>query len=319
MRRDFKVPLATCVLLTLALVLVIEISPLQLAGQSRTSTASLSGIVTDPQGARVPGATVTLVSQNLGTIRKFTTNSTGIFSFGLLPPASYNLKIEAPGFGTYELNGIVLEVGQDVDLNPALLSVGQVSQQVVVNGESSLLTTENANIGSEISGNQMLEMPLNFRSSLSLVFLDASNRWLDQGALGGSVDTADQDQSLMATGGQFFGANGFLLDGSWNGMMAYNGVIYVPSIDTVQEFKMQTYSFTAQYPMTQGNTVSVITKGGTDQFHGDVYEFLRNYALDSNYFFNKISGLPRPATRMNQFGATDRRAALYSGSLSAAS
>jgi hypothetical protein len=147
-------------------------------------------------------------------------------------------------------------------------------------------------------------MPLNFRSSLALVFLDSSNRWLDQGALGGSVDTADQDQSLMATGGQFFGANGFLLDGSWNGMMAYNGAMYVPSIDTVQEFKMQTYSFTAQYPMTQGNTVSVVTKGGTDQFHGDVYEFLRNYDLDANYFFNKLAGQARPATRMNQFGAT---------------
>ena len=151
----------------------------------------------------------------------------------------------------------------------------------------------------------MLEMPLNFRSSLALVFLDSQNRWFDQGALGNTVDTADQDYSLMAVGGQLFGANSFLLDGSWNGMMAYNGVMYVPSIDTVQEFKMSTNTFSAQYAMSEGNVISVVTKGGTDRFHGDMYEFLRNYALDANLIFNKIANQPRTATRMNQFGATE--------------
>ena len=304
--KCFAVPFPSvrqvALLLCVAFALTIAI-PL-LHSQNRVSTASLSGVVTDPQGKRVTGATVTLLNPNLGTIRKFTTDSVGIFSFSLLPPGTYNLKIDAPGFGTYELNGIVLEVGQDVDLNPALLAVGQVSQRLVVSGEAPLLTTDNANIGSEVSGKQILEMPLNFRSSLALVFLDSSNRWFDQGALGGSVDTADQDYSLMGVGGQFFGQNSFTLDGTWNGMMAYNGVIYVPSIDTVQEFKMQTYSFSAQYPMTEGNVVNVVTKSGTSQFHGDVYEFLRNYALDANYFFNKLAGTARPATRMNQFGIT---------------
>jgi hypothetical protein len=91
-------------------------------------------------------------------------------------------------------------------------------------------------------------------------------------------------------------------------MMAYNGVIFVPSVDAVQEFKIQTNSFTAQYGLTDGNAVTVITKSGTDKFHGDVFEFFRNYALDANYYFNKDNGLAtpsaRPSTRMNQFGAT---------------
>lgn len=286
-----------------ALIIASPVSSL-LVAQNLASSASISGSVTDPQGSRVAGALITLTNDERGITRTFKTDATGSYSFSLLPAATYSLKIVAPGFATFVQNGVVLEVAQAVQLNPSL-SIASASSQVVVSSEEPLLTTDNPNMGSEITGKQMLEMPLNFRSSLALVFLDSSNRWFDQGALGGSVDTADQDQSLMAIGGQFFGANGFLLDGSWNGMMAYNGVIYTPSIDTVQEFKIQTNSFTAQYAMTEGNVINVITKSGTEQFHGDMYEFLRNYALDANYVFNKLSKLPRPATRMNQFGATE--------------
>jgi hypothetical protein len=276
-----------------------------LLGQNMASTASVSGIVTDPQGARVSGAALTLSSPDQGGItRKFTTTSTGTYSFNLLPPATYTLKIVVGGFAPLEQDGIVLGVDQAVELNPTL-TVGNASSQVVVTAEAPLLTTDTPDLGDEVTGKQMLEMPLNFRSSLALVFLDAQNRWFDQGALGNTVDTADQDYSLMAVGGQLFAANSFLLDGTWNGMIAYNGAMYVPSIDTVQEFKMSTNTFSAQYAMSEGNVISVVTKGGTDQYHGDMYEFLRNYALDANLIFNKIANQARPATRMNQFGATE--------------
>lgn len=275
-----------------------------LVAQNMTSATSISGTVTDPQGNRVPNATLSLSNQGLGITRTFKTDATGAFSFNLLPAATYSLKIDAAGFAELQQNGIVLAVGQSVVLNPSL-SVATASEKVVVSSEAPLLTTDTPDIGDEVSGKQMLEMPLNFRSSLALVFLDSQNRWFDQGALGNSVDTADQDYSLMSVGGQFFGANSFLLDGSWNGMMAYNGVMYVPSIDTVQEFKMSTNTFSAQYAMSDGNVISVVTKGGTDEFHGDMYEFLRNYALDANLIFNKNAGAPRTPTRMNQFGATE--------------
>lgn len=286
-----------------ATALLTQLAP-PLFGQNMASTASVSGIVTDPQGARVTGATLTLSSRDQGITRTFTTTSTGTYSFSLLPPATYTLRIVVNGFAPFEQDGIVLAVDEAVVLNPTL-AVGNASSQVVVSGEAPLLTTDTPDVGDEVSGKQMLEMPLNFRSSLALIFLDSQNRWFDQGALGNTVDTADQDYSLMAVGGQLFGANSFLLDGSWNGMMAYNGVMYVPSIDTVQEFKMSTNTFSAQYAMSEGNVISVVTKGGTDQFHGDMYEFLRNYALDANLIFNKIAGAPRTATRMNQFGATE--------------
>lgn len=275
-----------------------------LFSQNMASTASVSGIVTDPQGARVTGAALTLSSQDQGITRKFTTTSTGTYSFSLLPPATYTLKIVVSGFAPFEQDGIVLAVDQAVELNPTL-TVGSATSQVVVSSEAPLLTTDTPDLGDEVTGKQMLEMPLNFRSSLALVFLDSQNRWFDQGALGNTTDTADQDYSLMAVGGQLFASNSFLLDGTWNGMIAYNGVMYVPSIDTVQEFKMSTNTFSAQYAMSEGNVISVVTKGGTEQFHGDMYEFLRNYALDANLIFNKISNQPRPATRMNQFGATE--------------
>jgi len=275
-----------------------------LLAQNMTSTASISGILTDPQGARVNNATLTLSNQERNLSRTFTTDTSGNFSFSLLPAATYSLKINAPGFAELQQNGVVLGVGQAVELNLSL-TVATASEKVVVSGEAPLLTTDTPDVGDEISGTQMLEMPLNFRSSLALVFLDSQNRWFDQGALGNTVDTADQDYSLMAVGGQLFAGNTFLLDGSWNGMMAYNGVMYVPSIDTVQEFKMSTNTFSAQYAMSEGNVISVVTKGGTEQFHGDMYEFLRNYALDANLIFNKIAGAPRTPTRMNQFGATE--------------
>ena len=167
------------------------------------------------------------LSQDQGITRKFTTTSTGTYSFSLLPPATYTLKIAVSGFAPFEQDGIVLAVDQAVELNPTL-AVGNASSQVVVSTEAPLLTTDTPDIGDDVSGKQMLEMPLNFRSSLALVFLDSQNRWFDQGALGNTVDTADQDYSLMAVGGQVFAGNSFLLDGSENGMMAYNGVMYVP-------------------------------------------------------------------------------------------
>jgi hypothetical protein len=272
--------------------------------QNVASTASVSGTLSDPQGARVTGATLTLSSLDQGITRKFTTTATGTYSFSLLPPATYVLKITVSGFAPFEQDGIVLAVDQAVELNLTLV-VGNASSQVVVTSEAPLLTTDTPDIGDEVSGKQMLEMPLNFRSSLALIFLDSQNRWFDQGTMGNTVDTADQDYSLMSVGGQIFAANSFLLDGSWNGMMAYNGVMYVPSIDTVQEFKMSTNTFSAQYAMSEGNVISVVTKGGTEQFHGDMYEFFRNYALDANLIFNKIAGAGRTATRMNQFGVTE--------------
>jgi len=270
--------------------------------QNLASTASIAGIVADSQGARVTDATITLSSSQRGIKRIFKTDSSGTFSFSLLQPGAYDLKAEAAGFKTYQQNTIVLEVGQAASLN-VTLAVGSIQEVVSVSGEAPLLVTDNANLASEISGKQIVELPLNLRNVIGLALLDSSVNTLNVG--GGNFQmSADQDISFINFGGQFFGSTSYLLDGSWDTAMGWGGVIYVPSVDNVQEFKVQTNSFTAQYGWSTGNVINVITKSGASGFHGDVYEFLRNDALDANFFFNKLNGLPKTALHRNQFGIT---------------
>jgi Carboxypeptidase regulatory-like domain len=268
--------------------------------QNLTSTASLSGIVTDPQGARIGGATLTLLSLERGITRTFTTDSTGTFAFSLLPTAVYTLKVEISGFKKFQQDKITLEVGQSSNLNVSL-AVGSATEQVEVSGQGPLLTTDNANLGSTVSEKQILDLPLNVRTPLSLVFLDSSVRNLNQGDSTGQ-DTADQDASFLSFGGQPMATTGFLLDGSYDGAMGWDGIVYSPSPDSIQEFKVQTNTYTAQYGLSMGNVVNVVTKSGSSQFHGDVYEFLRNDALDSNFYFN--AGQPKTNLQMNQFGGS---------------
>ena len=288
--------------LCLAVLLLAHCSS-HLFGQSAASTASVAGIISDPQNARIAGAAVTIASPERGLSRKFATDSSGAYSFNLLPPGVYNLTVEATGFKKYNQNGIVLAVGQAAELS-AVLPVGTVGESVEVHGESSILITEKPDIGSLILSDQIVELPLNTRNAAALMYVDASARWNSLGATGAVPDTADQDQSLMNFNGQLFGSTGFLLDGTWNSAMGWSGVMYTPSVDAVQEFKVQTNSFSAQYGLSDGNVVTFVTKSGTNRFHGNFYDFFRNYALDANYFFNKAAGLPRTSTHMNQFGAT---------------
>ena len=272
-----------------------------LLGQSVTSSASLSGTIADTQDARIPGASITLVSRERGITRKYVTDPSGTFSLTLLPPAVYDLKVEARGFKAYQRNGIVLEVGQAAALSIVLPTEG-TAENVTVTGESPLLATDNANLASEISGKQIVELPLNYRNVVGLAFLDSSLNSLNVGGGANGQDTADQDISFLNFGGQFMGSTSFLLDGGWNTAMGWGGVIYVPSVDNVQEFKVQTNSFTAQYGWSTGNVINIISKSGSEKFHGDIYEFFRNDALDANFYFNNLNGVEKTPFHRNQFG-----------------
>ena len=189
-----------------------------------------------------------------------------------------------------------------------MLEVGTAQEQITVTGEAPILNTENANVASEISGKQVVELPLNLRNVFSLVTLNSSVNNQTQGQVlngGGEQGTADQDISFFNFGGGFFGSSAFLLDGAWDTANGWGGVVYVPSVDSVQEFKIQTNSFTSQYGWSTGNVINVVTKSGTRSLHGDVYEFFRNDALDANGYFNNYSGLPeRPCTETNSARAS---------------
>ncbi len=274
-------------------------------GQTLASTASFSGWVSDPSGARVANASVTLTSAEKGITRTFKTDQEGSFSFALLPAGTYILTVEASGFKTLKQQGITLEVGQSVS-QAINLTIGS-SEQVVVTAEAPLLQTDNANVGDEISTKQVTELPLNLRNVFNFVSLNSSVNNLAQGQTlnaGGEQGTADQDVSFFNFGGGFFGTTAFLLDGNWDTSAGWGGVIYVPSPDYVQEFKVQQNSFTAQYGWSTGNVINVVTKSGGSGLHGDAYDFLRNGKLDANSYFNDRNGTPKPNEHRNQFGVS---------------
>jgi hypothetical protein len=290
------------------LIAVLASSPSLMHAQLAVTTATLSGTVTDPANLVVSQASVILNSPQQGINRTFTTDSSGHYSFGQLPPASYSLTIKVAGFKEYVQSGITLDAGQSASQN-VKLNLGSEDQQVTVTSEASLLNTDNANISADINAAQVVELPLNLRNVIGLAALNSSvnNGSLNQTMMGGGAaygDSADQDISFLNFAGGFFGTTGYMVDGIWDTAADWGSVIYVPSVDAVQEFKIQNNSFTAQYGWSTGNVINVVTKSGTNAFHGSAYEFYRNSALDANLWFNNHNGLPKSDFSRNQTGVS---------------
>jgi hypothetical protein len=287
------------------MVLVIALSLLSssyLTAQ-QTVTATLSGNVSDSSGAVLAGAKVTLTAPDRGISRIFTTDNTGDYVFSLLPPATYNLQVEATGFKTYRQTGISLAAGQTAR-QMVNLALGAISETVSVTTEAPLLNADNANISSDITARQVVELPLNLRNVYGLAFLNSSvNNTAEFQIVGGNgiSGQADQDISFFNFGGTFFNTAAYLVDGAWDTAADWGGVMYVPAVDAVQEFKIQTNAFTAQYGWSSGNVINVVGKSGTNQIHGNVYDFYRNSALDAKNYFN---GGAQPLFHRNQFGFT---------------
>jgi hypothetical protein len=282
--------------------LLISGQPFYGQGQG-TVTATLSGTVTDPTGLTLTSAKVTLTSASVGIHRTYTTESNGLYTFTFLPGDAYTLEVDVSGFKRYRQEGITLVGGQSAEQN-VHLTVGSLAEVVDVTAQASLLNTDNANLSSDISAKQLVDLPLNFRSVISLAVLNSSvSNTAEFQVVGGSgmSGTADQDVSFLNFGGTFFDTAEYLLDGTWDTRADWGGVIYVPSVDTVQEFKIQTNAFTAQYGWSSGNVINIETKSGTNQIHGDAYEFYGNSALFARNYFNQGA---EPAFNRHQFGAT---------------
>jgi len=229
--------------------------------QTLASAVSFSGSVSDPSGARVANATVTLSSPDKGITRSFKADAEGNFSFALLPAATYALTVQAPGFKTFKQQGITLEVGQSAS-QAVVLTIGS-TEQIEVTAAAPLLNATDANVGAEISTKQVTELPLNLRNVFNFVELNSSVNNLSQRqtiSSGGQQGSADQDVSFFNFGGGYFGTTAFLLDGAWDASEGWGGVIYVPSPDNVQEFKVQQNTFSAQYGWSTGNVINVVTK-----------------------------------------------------------
>ncbi len=275
------------------------------SAQTGAFSASFSGVVHDSSDAAIAGAKVTIASREKGITRTFTTDAEGRYSFALLPPATYSLTVEATGFAPYKEEGIQLDVGQSAG-EPITMTVGEVKTQVTVSENvAPLLATDTPNVSTELNERQIQQLPVDLRNVFGMVLLNSSVNNSTQLQLlngGGQSGTADQDISFLNFGGGYFGTTAYLLDGHWDTAADWGGVIYVPSLDSVQEAKIQSNGFTAQYGWSTGNVYNVVTRSGGSSFHGDAYEFLRNDVLDANFFFSNANGIARPPFQRNQFG-----------------
>ncbi|MGA9389628.1 MAG: TonB-dependent receptor [Candidatus Sulfotelmatobacter sp.] len=265
------------------------------------TTARLSGIVTDPSDAVVVGATVTVRDLETGYTQTTTSTPSGQYLFPSLPVGTYQITVSMAGYTSYVQKGIVLSVNQAASQN-IQLHVGAVSQQVVVTANSSLVTTDSPTVGQLIDQREINQLPLNGRDVQQLVFLapgttNVTANYCAANCEGGVFPT---EQYAKVNGG---GANGvnYLLDGVDANDTYINANVPFPNPDALQEFNLITGNMSASFGNAIGGVVNVVTKSGTDQIHGDVFEFLRNSALDASDYFS--GGLVNPL-KQNQFGGS---------------
>ena len=270
---------------------------------SAQSSANLYGTVTDAGGAAIPSAKVKVTDVATGVVTNTTSDSSGNYSFPSLAPAGYTVTVDAPGFKTEELKGITLAVNQNAR-EDVKLQVGSVDSTVEVTTAAPLVDTSSASVGTVIDQREVVDLPLNVRRFGALAIL-VPGTVPDAGAGGVSGGFANSSfgspfsESTYAANGARSSSNNTLIDGVDSRNLTFGGFAVQPSPDAVQEFKIQTNIYDAAFGKTAGSTINLITKSGTNSFHGSIYEFLRNDVLDASNYFNPV----KPELRRNQYGA----------------
>ena len=277
---------------------------------AQVTSATLSGTVVDASGAGVPDASVTVTDTQTGSTTNATSNSAGYYIFPSLPPGTYTVTAKRAGFGTKTLSGIELLVAQKAALD-IQLQVGAVTTVVQVTSQVPIVQTTTASPSTVISEQQVVDLPLNARYYGAFALLSPGAITDRGGFAGGAIGSPFSSTSYAANGTRTSG-NNYLVDGIFADNLSFAGFSVQPTPDAVGEFRFQTNTYSAVFGLKAGSTINLITKGGTNQFHGSVYEFLRNNDIDARNFFavnqtNPLTGavLPgtaRPAYRRNQFG-----------------
>jgi hypothetical protein len=273
-----------------------------MAGVAFGQTASITGLVKDQTGAVLPGATVLLANVETGIQRTTLTNDEGYYTLQLLRPGDYRISVQAIGFKPIVRSGIKLEVQQIARIDFAM-ELGELTQEINVTGAAPLLEQESSSLGEVIQGRKVEDLPLNGRNPLALVALVPGV--VPQGL----SQVAPAVPNFYAFGNfQISGALGNQSEMTWDGAILngplMNGIRFVPTADSIEEFRVQTNNLSAEFGRSSGGIVSVVTKSGSNEFHGSAYEFLRNKVLNANTFFNNARGVERPDFTQNQFGAT---------------
>jgi len=264
------------------------------------ATAEISGSVKDQSSAVLPGVEIAVTQTDTGISRTAVSNETGSYVLPNLAPGPYRLEAALPGFRTYVRTGIVLQVNTSPVIN-VVLEVGQVSEQIEVQANAALVDTRNSTVGSVIENERVLELPLNGRNVTDLIVLaggavdqSAGSQSINVMAIGGAAGTSPV---LSIAGGASWGA-GYSLDGANHVNYMTGTTMNMPFPDAMQEFKVETSGVNAQHG--NSSAISAVTKSGTNQFHGNLFEFVRNDLFNARYYFATQHG----TYKRNQFGGT---------------
>jgi len=282
----------------LAIALLAALAPVSLAQEA---TGSITGKISDPTGASVANAAVTAKDVDRGTTFKTQTNSDGAYGLQRLPVGRYEVRVEAQGFRTAvrEAFDLVLNQVATVDV---VLTLGAVSQTVEVSGGAPVLQTQTTEVSTVLESREIENLPLETRNYSQLALL-----------IPGSVTTSpasfNSGQSTFNSGRPYLNGNReqgdyYLLDGVDNNEFVDNNVAYSPNVDAIQEFNVVTTNPSAEFGQFLGGVISVSIKSGTNTLHGDLFEFIRNDALNANEWSNNFQNLPKQVERWNQFGGT---------------
>ncbi len=277
-------------------------SPLYASGP----TGTITGTVTDPSGAVVPKARVLVRNEGTNATRDAETNEDGDYTVALLPPGRYHVSVESAGFRRSVFHGVSLDVDQTVRLDFAL-RVGATSEEVIVTDTPPIVQTDTSTLGQVVNNRLVQELPLNQRNFLSFALLVPGSQLPAEGS-----QNSTQGGAISVNGAREQ-SNNFLLDGVDNNDPYINQYVALPSIDAIQEFKVQSSDYSAEYGHAGGAQINVILKSGTNRFHGSLFEFFRNRNMDAKNYFDLPGCTPGsvpgtcgdiPRFDRNQFGGT---------------
>src|SRR5215204_2072128 len=288
-----------------AMLLLLSIGLLVGVHAQSSTTGNITGTVRDPQGASVPKAEVTVVDEKTGQSRTVSANDDGFYNVPSLPAGLYTISAGPTGFKKTVTTGVDLHVNENKTVNLDL-QVGQVTETVTVTSETAPVELRSGEVSSLITEKQVTELPLNGRNYAQLALMVPGVSPVTQAGAGGAFATRGTGLNAgvdMSVNGNQSNSNLWTVDGVNNMDVGSNRTLLVfPSVDSIQEFRVERNSFSAEFGQAQGAVVNLITKGGSNDFHGTLFEFFRNDSLNANNFFLNRAGQPKPELEYNNFG-----------------